>query len=147
LRYALVTVRGSPNWYVQWFEGRHSRRRSTGTSGRDEAEAFLAAFRLAHAEAPQSDGATVSELLDWYLFERWKPKQAPETDRLAAGRLGAFFGSTPPQSAGIGAQKRYVDHRRAEGVKDSTIQRELAVLAPRWAWPRSWSGYRVRRRA
>lgn len=63
--YSLIQIRSSPNWYIQWFENGHSRRASTRTADRGEAEAILAATRLIQATTP-ADDLTVSDALDWY---------------------------------------------------------------------------------
>jgi integrase len=127
-RYSLVTIKGSPNWYVQWFEGGHSRRCSTRTSSRDEAEAFLAAFRLEAASDPE-EHVDISTLLDWYLDTRGKDIAAPARAVYAVSHLKAFFGSARALDIGPRNQGLYVDYRRSQGVKDETIRRELGVLS------------------
>jgi integrase len=125
LRYALVKVANSDRWYIQWFERGHSRRASTGTPDRAQAEAVLAAFRLEKAARPEGS-PTVPEILEWYLAT--KTLQSSETAKLAAKRLSAFFGVTPAVECGPALQSQYIEHRR-KTVKDSTIQRDLTVLS------------------
>lgn len=127
-RFKLITIGTSPNFYVQWFEGGHSRRRSTGTRSRQEAEAYRAAFRL-EIERNPTGPIEVRALID--LYTNAKDGQITSMDRqlLCAKHLKTFFGATRVEDAGPSAQDRYVAQRRRQGVRDETIRRELSVLS------------------
>lgn len=127
-RFTLTRINTSPRWYVTWNEGGRSQRVSTRTSDRDEAEAFLAAFRLTADDEPAAD-LTVSEALDWYWNAHAKNLFRPDTAALAMRYLRPFFGSTLASSLTLAKQEAYVDHRRETGVGDESIRRDLSVLA------------------
>jgi integrase len=126
--FALTKIRISPNFYVQWFEGGHSQRVSTRTADRAEAEAFLAAFRLAAADAPLSD-LTIPQLLDWYWDTHAKGLMRPDNADLAIRYLRPFFGSTPALGLSLAKQEAYIAHRRLKGAGDESIRRDLSVLS------------------
>jgi len=126
--YSLIQLRSSPNWYIQWFEAGHSRRASTRTRNRAEAEAILAAFRLVQAEQPIAD-LTVIGALDWYWATHGKGLMRPAQVDLALRYLKPFFGATPVSALTIEKQELYVTHRRQQGAGDESIRRDLSVLS------------------
>lgn len=126
--FSLIKITTSPNYYVQWFEGGRSRRVSTRTSGEDEAQAFLAAFRLAGDAEPVAD-LTVPQLLDWYWDSHAKTLMRPDSALLAIRYLKAGFGSTAALSLTLDMQEAYRDHRRELGAGDESIRRDLSVLS------------------
>lgn len=126
--FTLIRIPTSPNFYVQWFEGGRSRRVTTRTAGREEAEAFLAAFRLAISDEPLAD-LTVTQALDWYWDTHARKLFRPDSADLAMRYLKPFFGATPASSLSIGKQEAYADHRRALGAGEESIRRDLSVLA------------------
>ncbi|WP_133255493.1 tyrosine-type recombinase/integrase [Phenylobacterium soli] len=126
--FSLVKIRTSPNWYVQWFEGGRSHRVSTRTRSDDEAQAFLAAFRLAGADEPLDD-LTVTQLLDWYWDAHGKTVMRPDNISLAIRYLKPFFGSTSALGLTLEMQEAYRDHRRGLKAGDESIRRDLSVLS------------------
>lgn len=127
MRYRLIKLRNSPNWYVQWFEGRHTRRCTTGTADDEEAEAFLAAFKLEVAKQPSED-TTLAQILDWYLETQGPKMMRPDNAELAVRHLKAFYGASLVDDVSFSNQERYA-LQRAKKVSDETIRRELSVLA------------------
>lgn len=126
--FSLTKIRSSPNYYVQWFEEGHSRRVSTRTADRDEAQDFLAAFRLEVASEAVSD-LTVSQALDWYWDSHAKGLMRPESADLAIRYLKPFLGPTPVSSVTLAKQQAYVDYRRGKKAGEESIRRDLAVLS------------------
>lgn len=126
--FSLTTIRSSPNYYVQWFEGGHSRRVSTRTPDHDEAEIFLAAFRLEAASEP-SDDLTVTQALEWYWDSHAKRSFRPDTPDLAIRRLKPFLGPVPAADCNLAKQQAYVDYRRERGDSDQSIRRDLITLS------------------
>lgn len=124
----LVQIRNSPRWYVQFRDGGRSRRVSTGTEHRREAEAFLAAFRLEHAERPTFD-PTLPEILDWYWNTHGQHVARPDNIDLGIRALREFFGSTPATAVRLSHQQAFVDHRREQGAGHESIRRDLSVLS------------------
>jgi integrase len=126
--FSLTKIRSSPNWYVQWFDGGHSRRVSTRTPDRAEAQAFLAAFRLEVSTTP-TDDLTVSQALEWYWDSHAKRTFRPDTPHLAIRRLKPFLGPVPAGDCNLAKQQAYVEYRRDEGDSDQSIRRDLITLS------------------
>jgi len=126
--YSLIQLKTSPNWYIQWSERGRSRRHSTGTADRAQAEAILAATRLA-TESATDDALTVTEVLDWYWQVHGHKLMRPDNCDLALRNLKPFFGATPANECGIGKQQAYVDHKRALNYGQESIRRDLSVLS------------------
>jgi integrase len=126
--YTLVKIATSPNWYIQWSEGRRSRRATTGTPDRAQAEAILAATRLT-AGTQTGDALTVSDALDWYWDVHASGLMRPDNASLGIRNLKPFFGTTLAVECGIGKQQAYVDHKRAIKYGEESIRRDLSVLS------------------
>jgi len=126
--YSLTKIRTSPNWYIQWFEDGHSKRATTRTPDRSEAEAILAAFRLVQADQPLDD-LTIPQVLDWYWDNHGRTRMRPSNITLAMKYLKPFFGSTMALALNLDMQEAYVEHRRREGAGDESIRRDLDVLS------------------
>lgn len=126
--FTLIKLRTSPNWYVQWHEGGRSQRVTTRTSSRPEAEAFLAAFRLAAASAPLDD-LTIPQVLDWYWESHAKGLMRPDSAALGIRALKTFFGSTGALGLTLEMQEAFTAERRAAGTGDESIRRDLSVLS------------------
>lgn len=126
--FTLITIKSSPNWYVQWHEGGRSRRVTTRTASRDEAEAFLAAFRLAATDAPLTD-LTIPQVLDWYWDSYAKDLMRPDNADLGIRALKPFFGATYAVDLTLDMQERFVAARREAGAGDESIRRDLSVLS------------------
>lgn len=127
-RYDLVKIGNSPNWYVQWFEDGRSRRCSTRSRSRAEAEAFLAAFKLAQTQRP-TGAVTLAEILDWYLNTRGPELARLDSAELAVRHLKRFFGSVLIDDLNLAMQDDYAAHRREQGVGTETVRRELSVMS------------------
>lgn len=126
--FSLTKLGNSPNYYVQWFEGGRSRRVSTRTPSEDEAQAFLAAFRIAGNAEPLPD-LTIPQLLDWYWQSHAKTLMRPDNAELSIRYLKPFFGSTPALGLSLDQQEAYRDYRRKLGAGDESIRRDLSVLS------------------
>ena len=126
--YSLVQIATSPRWYVQWQEGGRSRRRSTGTSDRAEAEDFLRAFRLELERLPAGP-IQMASLLDFYIESRRGEIASIGRAELAVRHLKAFYGSALVENCGPSSQRLYTAHRRRRGVGNDTVARELGVMS------------------
>jgi integrase len=124
----LVQIANSPFYYVQWREGGRTRRASTRTADRAQAEAVLAAFRLVHGTEAPAD-LTIPQALDWYWETHGKDLMRADVTDLGIRRLKTFFGATLASECRISKQQAYVDHMRANGSGDESIRRDLAVLS------------------
>lgn len=126
--YSLVKIATSPNWYIQWFEDGHSRRASTRTADRGDAETILAAFRLVRADEPVDD-LTIPQALEWYWDSYAKALMRPDSVDLAIRYLKPFFGVTMASNLSLAKQEAYAEHRRAAGAGSESIRRDLSVLS------------------
>jgi integrase len=126
--FTLIQIRSSPNWYVQWHEDGRSQRVTTRTPSRTEAEAFLAAFRLAAADAPFED-LTIPQVLDWYWESHARNLMRPANAALGMKYLKPFFGSTMALSLTLEMQEAYVEARRKAGAGHESTRRDLDVLS------------------
>lgn len=126
--YSLIQIRTSPCWYIQWFEDGHSRRASTRTPDRGQAEAVLAAFRLVQADAPLAD-LTVPAVLDWYWETHARSLMRPEHAALAIRYLKGFFGTTSALGLTLEMQEAYAARRKADGAGHESVRRDLSVLS------------------
>lgn len=125
----LVRLKHSPNWYVEWREQGAKKRVSTGTDDPVKADGFLKEFRLAYTEDPADKWPDVPSVLNWYYEQHASKKASASQANIAKRHLVGFFGSTLVCDCKISRQERYVEHRRAKGVSDATIARELSVLS------------------
>lgn len=137
MRYDLVKLANSPNWYIQWSDRGRSRRASTRTEDRGRAEAILAAFKLRREASPTVE-LSVSDVLDFYLSTRGTEIASLQRAEAAAKHLKAYFGAFPLADTDLPVQEAYVAKRRAAGAANETIKRELGVLSAafKWAKPR-----------
>lgn len=126
--YSLVQIRTSPNWYIQWFEDGHSRRASTRTTDRQQAEAVLAAFRLVQSDQPAED-LTIGQALDWYWDSHANGLMRPSNADLGIRYLKPFFGSTLASQLTLSKQQQFVEYRRNKGAGEESIRRDLSVLS------------------
>ncbi|MBF0186692.1 MAG: site-specific integrase [Magnetococcales bacterium] len=125
--------KNSPIWYASFTDATGRRvRRSTGTTDRKEAEAIEAkwkadAFRKRHwNEEPQR---SFDELLILYFTERAPQLRSADTLRHYAKKLRAAFGGNMLESITPGAIRAYSAQRLDDGIKSSTINRELSLLS------------------
>jgi integrase len=126
---SLIQIKTSAYWYIQWYENGRTKRASTRTADRGEAEAILAAFRLVQASGPIED-LTVAQVLEWY-WETYASTELmrPDNTDLAIRNLKPFFGTTLAAECGIGKQQAYVDAKRAQGYGEESIRRDLSTLS------------------
>jgi len=128
-------------YYLHWTEthanktGRkesRSRRRSTGTADRKEAEKVLAGFILEHDAQPSGEDALIVFLLDDYYHEHVSQKPSRDVAALAIKHLTEHAESHPISLINRKWCGEYVAKRRrgqiGQGATDGTIRRELGVL-------------------
>ncbi len=134
----------SPYWWASYTDPRGARtRRSTETADHKDAEALLAKWKLAayqekHWDAPPTH--TFDELMLEYLDDTAN-KRSAERDRRCAAQLYPHFTGKELIALSVADIYAYHQARRANGVKDPTIRRELAVFSAAlshadhcWGW-------------
>lgn len=109
----------SPYWYTCITIGGQKTRRSTGTTNRREAERIEKAWKRAAA----ADSHTFEGVVAEYLAGRPNTRSA-----FAVKQLRAHFAGTIVQELTPADIADYKAARRAAGVADSTVHKELATL-------------------
>lgn len=128
-RYSLARRPGRPQWYVVWSEGGRSRRRSTGTADREEAEIFLAAFRLSlqeHTDARPGEVGLIA-VLESYRDDYAAKLPSATQARIAVDHLTKHFPLATVDDITEEAVEGYITERQKK-VSNETISRELSVL-------------------
>jgi integrase len=126
-KYELAKRPGFPNWYVVWSEHGRSRRCSTRTADRGEAQAFFAAF-LTEIDRPAGKAATLASVLNAYLTQHAAHLPSKEQAEIAGKLLLAHYGDALVTAVTLQSQDDYIAKRRKAKVADETISRELSVL-------------------
>jgi len=128
--YELAQRPDSPNWYIVWTEGRRSKRYSTGTPDRDQAELVLAAYRLEQHNGPQAKPAEIGigAVLEEYRLGHAEHLPSAEQAKIAIKHLTAHWGIATVDRLTLRSQDEYIIKRKAAGIGAETINRELSVL-------------------
>lgn len=113
-------------------KGGKAHRRSTGTKNVKLAKEMEARWRddaLRQRNLGESPKYGYDELMDWYLEEVSPKKRSHDRDLFSAVKLDAYFSKKVLADCSPADAEEYVDGRRDDGVKDSTITRELGLLS------------------
>jgi integrase len=124
--FRLRKLPGQHNWYVYWSEAGRSRRVTTGTRDRREAEAFLKAFRLETGNFGAGEVGLAAVLNHYYDSHASKLPSAIQANA-AIRRLKDGFPLATAADVLPLTIDTYIETRR-EAVSDETISRELSVL-------------------
>lgn len=144
-------------YWVSYIEASGERvRRSTGTEDRREAEALEAKWKL-EAHQQRNWGAapsfTFDDLMLRYLQATKEEKRSSERDKTSAKHLYKVFSGFELRALTAAQVRGYINHRKAEGVKSSTINKEIGLLSAatnyarkEWGWdiPNAAAGRRLR---
>lgn len=134
----------SPVWWVSYTDPSGQRvRRSTETTDRKEAVALEAKWNLEAHQVRQwgvKQSRTFDELMLVYLRGA-SDKRSAYDDRGRARRLKEWFtGRNMHEQTGVDV-RHYIEKRKQDGVSNSTINRELALLSAainyanrEWEW-------------
>lgn len=128
MEYRLKLFRG--NWAIVWREQKRSRRISLRTPDRSEAERRFEDWKLARKQPSES----VADIMQEYLNDKDRTAVAPQRLRDAWKQLSPFFGSYRPDQINRTLCRQYVDHRRKQGRRNGTIQKELRTLRAGLRW-------------
>jgi integrase len=136
----LVRIKPGGNWYVAFTSGKRSRRVTTGTADKLEAERFLARVNAQLSKPPEPEQQTVSDLLDAYLADRKGNVSAYATLEFAVKKLKPYFGAAQPRYVTIEMSKSYLQlHRKKQS--DGTTRRELGTLRAAFEFGRKHKWY------
>jgi integrase len=147
----------SSYWYADFTDAGGRRvKRSTRTVDHKEAEALLAKWKLeAYRQAmwDEPPQRLYDELMLLYLQGPSKDKRAHDRDLYAAKQLTPFFQGRLLNDLGPADIQAYIDQRRAQGVSNGTVNKELNLLSAalsyarrrlQWDVPNPVEGMRLR---
>jgi integrase len=146
---------GSPVWYATYTDASGARvRRSTETTDRREAQALEAKWRLEARQQRQwgtQPSRTFDELMLDYLKATQDQRSNWSRDAYYLKRLKAYFSGRELGSLRRADVRGYIGQRRAEGVANGTINREVGLLSAainyartEWDWEISNPAERMR---
>jgi integrase len=132
-------------WWVDLTDTSGKRvRRSTGTTKRKEAKALEAKWKLETHQQQQwgmQPARTFDELMVNYLRETQTEKQSAERDRYSTKQLRRAFTTISLDEIGPTEIAEYKRMRKRDGVKQSTVAKELRLLSSainharrEWGW-------------
>jgi integrase len=118
------------NWHIFWSENRRSKRRSTGTRDRSEADRVLAAFVLEKDRPAQAepDEYSVGALIDQYWREKGSKGEGAKDNRFHMQHVRRFHGDDTVAALTEDRHDEYEAACVADGVAPGTINRRRAVL-------------------
>lgn len=124
---------GSPFWYVNYRDGSGIRvKRTTGTTDRQEAEDLAAKWKL---EARQQrlwgtqPSRTFDELMLAYVKATQDKRSNWSRDLYNLRRLQPFFTGRVLGDLKRSDVRRYIEHRKSQGIANATINREVGLLS------------------
>lgn len=121
-------------WEILWYEGGQTRRKSTGTADRAEADRKLSRHiieSLSHATPlgpKRPDERLICDMLADYAEERGEVVSSKATLGYSLKALLPYWGTRYARDIREGTCRAYVQYRVKEGVSDQTAGRELSVL-------------------
>lgn len=120
--------RNSPFWWISYTDANGRRHReSTKTSIKEEAKKIHAA-KVTGAKQPHSKN-TVSQLLNGLLYDyRVNGKSINWAEIVVEKHLRPYFGKKKATSLSKADLNAYAQFRRAKGIANSTINREISLL-------------------
>lgn len=120
--------------YICWSDGRGTKRRSTGERDRGKAEEVLAGFLASLETLDEPEAKTISAILDGYVEDR--KGEVVDHQRIvdSAAPLKRHVGWVLIDDMTPMTSKLYTRNRRADGVGNGTIRRELTTLRAALSW-------------
>lgn len=120
-------------WEIAWYERGARKRRSTGTTSRENAERMLAEHIVESQRetiGPRDPAQrSIADALADYATEHGPRVASPETLSYCIEALVPFWGARMVRDVREGTCRAYVAHRDKGGASASTAGRELAVLS------------------
>lgn len=126
----LITVAGSPCFYIAWSIDRRSKRISTGTADRTRAETKLAEFKAGLHAPPPPITHTVSAIVHFYLQQKKASKSPKHYKSLeyALKPILDHFGAMHISLITRAAVREYVNKERKAELSPDTTRRRLSLL-------------------
>ncbi len=124
-----IEQRGPGRWRIAWYvAGKRKRKTVRGTITDARRELRMQIAEADHGSLIDQRKITVSELLDDLLDDYRGHRRHMPTIAGRVRNLRPFFGALLAHRVGTDTVYAFVRRRRAEGVKDSTINRDIAAL-------------------
>ncbi len=119
-------------WHVIIGAGKSARRISLRTTDRELAERRVTEYRRGEAEIA---GGSVGAIYEAYISDRKAQGKSVTTAEFSWRALKPLFAGLAPAQITREVCRRYTEARRADGIADGTIIRDLGVVrsALRWA--------------
>ena len=127
--YRLKNVGSRRNWHIIWTEGGQTKRRSTGTQDKTEAEAALEDFIDERTGGGRPRHLVINEVVDAYVEARAPIVVAPQALRNRAKPIKRFFSRRLVRHLTRVKCREYTAKRRERGCSDATIRTELGFLS------------------
>lgn len=120
-------------WVIRWTEGGQTRERRTSAGSREEAEAIFADWLASSRQKPKglrrASEYLIADCLSEYAEEHGPQTASPDRIAYAIEKLLDWWSDNPVEAVSKATCQGYTEYRRAAGIKDGTIRRELSVLS------------------
>lgn len=139
-KYRLKKVAGRNYWHLVWTEEGQTKRASTGTEDRAEAEAFLEDFKEEQPGYKKPENMTVGEITEAYIKDREPDIKLPEHLWSRYKAISPRMRRMMPRHLSRDACNEHIEKRQKQGCAPSTIRDELALVkaALRHAQRENW---------
>ncbi len=120
-----------PTWWVEYYRDGRQQRESSRSDRYADAERLLKRRQAeigSGAPSPTFGTLRVAKLLDMLLVDYEVNGKSLDWAKYIDGHLRPVFGQMKTTSVGTDVVMQYVAKRRQEGIANSTINRELALL-------------------
>lgn len=120
----------SGRWYITWTKNGRSRRATTGTQDRSQAERVRANFILERERPKEAkpEQITIATVLESYFDRHAKLLPSKLQARIAINHLVAFHGNDAVSSLNSRRHEQYRDHCLAQGLAASSINQRRTRL-------------------
>lgn len=133
----------NPVWHIRWYEKGQKRHHSTRISIASDpnsvaAQEYFQEWFSTNAPRPEgpsrADQFLISDALDLYGLHHARTVSAPERIGYAIDALLGFWSGNTVSDIKGPTCRSYLNHRLQQGVKDTTVRRELGTLSAAINW-------------
>lgn len=128
-KYRLSKVAGRKNWHIVWSKEGKTKRESTGTEDRAEAEAAFEDFLANQPGTTKPEQLTTGKIIEAYIKDREQIILRPDNLWSRYKAVKRPFGMRLPQHITRDKTRRHIEKRRKQGRSDGTIRDELALIS------------------
>ena len=127
--YRITRVEGRANWHIAWTENGSTKRRSTRTDDKVQAQAVLEDIIEAASAPGGPTSLTTGAVIEAYIADREQVVVAPQALKDRAKPILRTFRDKLPRHIRKEHCRSYVAARRNSGISDATIRTELGFLS------------------